>query len=148
VRIQGFIFGKSVSLDSNSPWGLKMESHNEMLLLWGLGIDAWITIATVITIIAVMLFTKVRTDAVMLIAIGVLFITGVLDAKEMCSGFSAGTVVVTGVLAVVMAGPITSCIISTEASPNWKKGQPPPGMRQSLLPKKSSVARRCPPVAS
>ena len=33
-----------------------------------------------------------------------LFVTGVLDAKEMCSGFSAGTVVVTGVLAVVMAG--------------------------------------------
>jgi di/tricarboxylate transporter len=72
--------------------------------MWGLSIDAWITIATVITIIAVMLCTKVRTDAVMLIAVGVLFVTGVLDAKETCSGFSAGTVVVTGVLAVVMAG--------------------------------------------
>ena len=83
---------------------LKMELHNDMILLWGLSIDAWITIATVITIIAVMLLTKVRTDAVMLIAISVLFVTGVLDAKEMCSGFSAGTVVVTGVLAVVMAG--------------------------------------------
>ena len=45
-----------------------------------------------------------RTDAVMLISIGVLFAVGVLDAKEMCSGFSAGTVVVTGVLGVVMAG--------------------------------------------
>ena len=81
-----------------------MELHNDMILLWGLSTDAWITIATVITIIAVMLLTKVRTDAVMLIAISVLFVTGVLDAKEMCSGFSAGTVVVTGVLAVVMAG--------------------------------------------
>ena len=81
-----------------------MELHNDMILLWGLSIDAWITIATVITIIAVMLLTKVRTDAVMLIAISVLFVAGVLDAKEMCSGFSAGTVVVTGVLAVVMAG--------------------------------------------
>lgn len=81
-----------------------MELHNDMILLWGLSIDAWITIATVITIIAVMLLTKVRTDAVMLIAISVLFVTGVLDAKEMCSGFSAGTVVVTGVLAIVMAG--------------------------------------------
>jgi di/tricarboxylate transporter len=40
----------------------------------------------------------------MLIAIGVLFVTGVLDAKETCAGFSAGTVVVTGVLGVVMAG--------------------------------------------
>ena len=81
-----------------------MELHNDMILLWGLSLDAWITIATVMTIIAVMLLTKVRTDAVMLIAISVLFVTGVLDAKEMCSGFSAGTVVVTGILAVVMAG--------------------------------------------
>ena len=78
--------------------------YSEIILLWGLSLDAWITIATVITIITVMLCTKVRTDAVMLIAIGVLFVTGVLDAKETCSGFSAGTVVVTGVLTVVMAG--------------------------------------------
>ena len=81
-----------------------MGWHNEYILFCGLGIDAWITIATVIAVIVVMLFSKVRTDAVMLIGIGVLFATGVLDAKEMCSGFSAGTVVVTGVLAVVMAG--------------------------------------------
>lgn len=81
-----------------------MELYDGMTLMLGLSIDAWITIAMVITIIAVMLFTRVRTDAVMLIAIGVLFATGVLNAKEMCSGFSAGTVVVTGVLAVVMAG--------------------------------------------
>ena len=83
---------------------LKMGLHNDIILLWGLGIDAWITIITVMAVIAVMLLTKVRTDAVMLIAIGVLFATGVLDAKETCSGFSSGTVVVTGVLAVVMAG--------------------------------------------
>ena len=76
----------------------------DIFILWGLGIDAWITIITVVAVVAVMLMTKVRADAVMLIAIGVLFATGVLDAKEMCSGFSAGTVVVTGVLAVVMAG--------------------------------------------
>jgi len=81
-----------------------MELFNSIFLLWGFSIDVWITIATVMAVIGVMLFTKVRTDAVMLIAIGVLFAVGVLDAKEMCSGFSAGTVVVTGVLGVVMAG--------------------------------------------
>ena len=81
-----------------------MELLNDNILLWGFGMDAWITIATVTAVVIVMLTTKVRTDAVMLIAIGVLFVTGVLDAKETCSGFSAGTVVVTGVLAVVMAG--------------------------------------------
>ena len=81
-----------------------MELNNDIILLWGLGIGAWITIATVMAVIGVMLLTKVRTDAIMLIAIGVLFATGVLDAKETCSGFSSGTVVVTGVLGVVMAG--------------------------------------------
>ena len=81
-----------------------MVLFNSIFLLWGFSIDVWITIATVMAVIGVMLFTKVRTDAVMLIAIGVLFAVGVLDAKEMCSGFSAGTVVVTGVLGVVMAG--------------------------------------------
>ena len=80
-----------------------MELPND-IILWGFGIDAWITIATVVGVITVMLLTKVRADAVVLIAIGALFATGVLDAKETCSGFSAGTVVVTGVLAVVMAG--------------------------------------------
>lgn len=77
---------------------------SDNFLLWGFSLDAWMTIATVIGVIVVMLTTKIRADAVMLIAIGVLFVTGVLDAKETCSGFSAGTVVVTGVLAVVMAG--------------------------------------------
>lgn len=76
----------------------------DIFILWGLGIDAWITIITVVAVVAVMLMTKVRADAVMLIAIGVLFATGVLDAKEMCSGFSAGTVVVTGVLAAARRG--------------------------------------------
>ena len=81
-----------------------MGLFSNIFLLWGFSIDAWITIATVMAVICVMLFSKVRTDAVMLIAIGVLFAVGVLDAKELCSGFSAGTVVVTGVLGVVMAG--------------------------------------------
>ncbi len=79
-------------------------NFSHLILLCGLSIDAWITIATVMAVIGVMLLSKVRTDAVMLIAIGVLFVAGVLDAKEMCSGFSSGTVVVTGVLGVVMAG--------------------------------------------
>lgn len=45
-----------------------MDFYNDAFLLWGLTIDAWITIVTVMTIIGVMLFSKVRTDALMLIA--------------------------------------------------------------------------------
>jgi len=67
-------------------------------------IYAWITIVTVIAVIGVLLMKKIRTDAVFLMAIGILFVTGVLDAAEACSGFSSSAVVVTGVLTVVVAG--------------------------------------------
>ena len=70
----------------------------------GFTIDAWITIATVLTMFSVLLFTKWRADLVFLGAIGVLFVTGVLDAKEAFSGFSGTSVVTVGVLFVVVAG--------------------------------------------
>ena len=70
----------------------------------GFSIDAWITIVTVLSMFTVLLFTKLRADLVFLGAIGILFVTGVLDAKEAFSGFSSGSVVVIGVLFVVVAG--------------------------------------------
>ena len=75
-----------------------------MNMFWGFTIDAWITIVTVLTMFSILLFTKLRSDLVFLGAIGVLFVTGVLDAKEAFSGFSSGSVVVIGVLFVVVAG--------------------------------------------
>ena len=74
------------------------------MLFWGLSVQAWITIVTVLTMFSVLLFTKLRSDLVFLGAIGVLFVTGVLDAKEAFSGFSSTSVVVIGVLFVVVAG--------------------------------------------
>ena len=74
------------------------------IVFWGLSINAWITIVTVVAVICVLTMTKIRSDAVFLIAIGILFITGVLDAREACSGFNSSAVVVTGVLSVVVAG--------------------------------------------
>ena len=70
----------------------------------GLGIDAWITIVTVLGVFAILMATKLRTDLVFLGAIGLLFVTGVLDAKEAFSGFSSTTVVLVGVMSVVVAG--------------------------------------------
>ena len=70
----------------------------------GFGADAWITIVTVLAMFSVLLFTKLRSDLVFLGAIAVLFVTGVLDAKEAFSGFSSTSVVVIGVLFVVVAG--------------------------------------------
>lgn len=70
----------------------------------GFSLQAWITIVTVLGMFSILLFTKLRSDLVFLGAIGVLFVTGVLDAKEAFSGFSSTSVVVIGVLFVVIAG--------------------------------------------
>ena len=72
--------------------------------LWGFSMYAWITIVTVLTMFSVLLFTKLRADLVFLGAIGILYVTGVLDAKEAFSGFSSTSVIVIGVLFVVVAG--------------------------------------------
>ena len=76
----------------------------ESIVFLGFNLYAWITIATVLTMFTVLLFTKLRTDAVFLGAIGVLYVTGVLDAKEAFSGFSTSSVITVGVLFVVVAG--------------------------------------------
>ena len=70
----------------------------------GFTLHAWITIVTVLGMFSVLMFTKLRSDLVFLGAIGILFVTGVLDAKEAFSGFSSTSVVVIGVLFVVVAG--------------------------------------------
>jgi di/tricarboxylate transporter len=74
------------------------------MMFLGFGIDAWITIVTVIGMFTVLLTTKWRSDVVFLGAIGVLYVTGVLDAKEAFAGFSGTSVITVGVLFVVVAG--------------------------------------------
>ena len=70
----------------------------------GFNLHAWITIVTVLGMFTTMLFTKLRADLVFLSAIGILYVTGVLDAKEAFSGFSSTSVIVVGVLFVIVAG--------------------------------------------
>lgn len=76
----------------------------DTFMFLGFDIHAWITIVTVLTMFTILLFTKWRTDFVFLAAVGVLFVTGVLDAKEAFSGFSNTSVITVGVLFVVVAG--------------------------------------------
>ena len=64
----------------------------ESIVFLGFNLHAWITIATVLSMFAVMLFTKLRADLVFLGAIAILFVTGVLDSKEAFSGFSSTSV--------------------------------------------------------
>ena len=76
----------------------------ESIIFLGFNLYAWITIITVLSMFTVLLFTKLRADLVFLGAIAILFVTGVLDAKEAFSGFSSTSVVIIGVLFVVVAG--------------------------------------------
>jgi di/tricarboxylate transporter len=76
----------------------------DTIIFLGFSLHAWITIVTVLGMFSVLLFTKLRSDLVFLGAIAILFVTGVLDAKEAFSGFSSTSVVVIGVLFVVVAG--------------------------------------------
>ena len=87
----------------------------EIIEFLGFGLHAWITIVTVLGMFSILLFTKWRSDIVFLAAIGVLYVTGVLDAKEAFSGFSNTSVVTVGVLFVVVAGlmhtGVLQCIV-------------------------------------
>ena len=76
----------------------------ESFVFWGFNLYAWITILTVLTMFTVLLLTKLRADVVFLGAISILFVTGVLNAKEAFSGFSSTSVVIIGVLFVVVSG--------------------------------------------
>ena len=76
----------------------------ESIVFWGFNLYAWITLLTVLSMFTVLLFTKLRADLVFLGAISILFVTGVLTAKEAFSGFSSTSVVIIGVLFVVVAG--------------------------------------------
>ena len=76
----------------------------ESLVFWGFSYYAWITIITVLSMFITLLFTKVRTDLVFFSAIGILFVSGVLDVKEAFSGFSATATITVFVLFIVVAG--------------------------------------------
>ena len=87
----------------------------DSFIFLGFGLHAWITIVTVLGMFTILLFTKWRSDIVFLGAIGVLFVTGVLDSKAAFSGFSSNSVVTVGVLFVVVAGlmhtGVLQCIV-------------------------------------
>lgn len=81
------------------------------IVFWGLGLPAWITIATVVTLFVVLLCTKLREDVAFLGAMAVLGLSGILDQKEDLAGFSSDSVVLVGVLFIVVAGLINTGVI-------------------------------------
>ncbi|MBR2229787.1 MAG: hypothetical protein IJ886_05905 [Prevotella sp.] len=74
------------------------------MMFLGLSLDAWITIVTLVAVMAALLFTRLRSDVVFLGAIGILFVTGVLDTTEAFSGLISSTVIIVGVMFVILTG--------------------------------------------
>lgn len=70
----------------------------------GFGIDAWITIVTLVTVMAALMLTRLRADFVFLCAVGVLYVTDVLNVTEAFAGFVSTPVLITGSMCIVVAG--------------------------------------------
>lgn len=83
----------------------------EEILFCGLNLYAWITIAIVLTMFAVLAFTKLPADLVFMGGMTALYVSGVLSVKETLAGFSAESVVTIGVLFVVIAGLMYSGVV-------------------------------------
>ena len=72
------------------------------MMFLGLGLDAWITTVTLVAVMGALLFTRLRSDVIFLSAIGILFVTGVLDTTEAFSGLVSSTVIIVGVMFVIV----------------------------------------------
>ncbi len=83
----------------------------ESIMLLGLGLNAWLTIALLLVMFGLMMKTKIPAEFVFVGGMGVLYVTGVLDVKEALSGFSSVSVVTVGVLFVVIAGLVHSGVV-------------------------------------
>lgn len=83
----------------------------ETVLFWGLNLYAWITVVTIVAMFSVLAFTKLPADLVFMGGMTVLFVSGVLSAKEALAGFSSESVVTIGVLFVVIAGLMHSGVL-------------------------------------
>ncbi len=94
----------------------------DSFIFLGFNVYAWITIATVLSLFTVLLLTRLRSDIVFLGAMAILFVTGVLDAKEAFSGFSSQSVIIVGVLFVVVAGLTNTGVLHTIVK--YLMGQP------------------------
>lgn len=69
-----------------------------------LGWEAWLTLGVVVSVLGLLVFTRLAADFVFVGGLGVLLVSGVLDAKSALAGFSAPGMITVGVLYVVVAG--------------------------------------------
>ncbi|MBQ8657307.1 MAG: SLC13 family permease [Prevotella sp.] len=76
----------------------------EQIIIFGLGLNAWITILTVMSIFVIMARTRIPAVVAFLGAMTVLLIFGIVSEAEGMAGFGSEPVVVHAAFFVVMAG--------------------------------------------
>ena len=106
----------------------------------GFGLDAWITIVTLVMVMCALMLTQLRADLVFLSAVGVLFVTGVLNANEAFAGFISTPVLIIGVMCVVVAGLSSTGVIQRISRHVLGK---PKGEIQALMRLTLSCDGRC-----
>ena len=79
------------------------------IIIFGLSLPAWITLATVLSIFPVMAYTRVPASVVFMGAVTVLLVFGVVTEEEGMAGFGSEPVVVHGGFFIVMAGLMVPC---------------------------------------
>lgn len=81
------------------------------VLIWGLDVQAWVTLLTAAGIFLLLLCTRLQTELVFLGGMAVLLLAGVVDAREALAGFSAPSVIVVALLFVVVAGLVHTGVL-------------------------------------
>lgn len=74
------------------------------MIIGGLSVDAWITIATMLGLFATLLFTKTKAHVAFFCAIAALNISGVLTIEEAFAGFDSASIITVALLFLVIAG--------------------------------------------
>lgn len=74
------------------------------IILYGLSMDAWITVATMVGVFATLLFTNTKAHVAFFCAIAVLSVSGVLTIEEAFAGFDTASIITVALLFLVIAG--------------------------------------------
>lgn len=74
------------------------------MIIFGLGIDEWITVATVFGVFITLLFTNTKAHIAFFCAIAVLSVSGVLTIEEAFEGFDTSSIITVALLFLVIAG--------------------------------------------
>lgn len=74
------------------------------IIIYGLGLDAWITVFTLIGVFATLLLTNTKAHVAFFCAIAVLSVSGVLTIEEAFAGFDTASIITVALLFLVIAG--------------------------------------------